>query len=200
MTSQLLRHSLMVSWHKVQVEDKTIGYVAAMHLYRGTIIIIGNVGRLLLKILEALKPKNIDLGLTIANLRHCEFQSAIMASFMQILNIYGYKALHIKSDPRFHFKCDRAYRRDRICCPEGSHLFSSGMKLEKSKPLRIGRRHLCGQNWEFKILDSNEQKQKQFLTHWQKRAIFLAWSTCKDLVEADVSQHVACAQAMLYQC
>lgn len=85
-----------------------------MHLYgRGTIIIIGNVGWLSLKVLEGLKQNSIDLGLTIANLRHCEFQRAIMASFMQNLNIYGYKALYRKSDPRFHFKCDRATKETR---------------------------------------------------------------------------------------
>lgn len=79
------------------------------HLHgRVAIIIIGNVGWLLLKILGGLKQSSIDLGLTIANLRHCEFQRAIMDSFMQNLNIYGYKALNRKSFPRFHFKCDRA--------------------------------------------------------------------------------------------
>lgn len=89
----------VVSWHNVQVIDKTLGYVAAAHLYgSGTIIIIGNVGWPLLKILEALKHNTVDLGLTIANLRHCDFQRAIMASFMQNLNIYGYKALYRTSD------------------------------------------------------------------------------------------------------
>lgn len=36
-----------------------------------------------------------------------------MASFMQNINIYGYKALYRKSDPRFHFMYDRTTKGTR---------------------------------------------------------------------------------------
>lgn len=65
------------------------------------------LGCLLLMILESLKEKIIGLEQSIDNLRHSESHRPCMASFMQSLNIYGYRALCRKSDPRFNFKCER---------------------------------------------------------------------------------------------